>query len=118
MVDPYEEIGQETWEEIRLLERIIDDIKDLDLEDRISKINWFLNNQCEQLSPGHAKCRQRGGEVVPVWEEESDEQPSYVGCLYCGEMYRTEDGDMPAQFQEYRKKGAITVGVYDYDRLY
>ena len=61
MVDPYEEIDQKTWEEIRLLEKLVDDTKDLDREDRISKINWFLNNQCEHLSLGHAKCRQRVG---------------------------------------------------------
>ncbi|MFP4038204.1 MAG: hypothetical protein ACLFTA_00270 [Candidatus Nanohaloarchaea archaeon] len=118
---PHEEHGERFWEEVRLLERITDDVKERPEKEQVRTINHFLNEQCEVLSVGHAKCQELldGEPVLPVYETVKDyekDEPHVVGCYGCNEMYRADSDPMPEAFEELREQGIIRVGGLDYSR--
>ena len=118
---PREEYGERFWEEVRLLERIVGDVDEEPVEERVRKINWFLSEQCDELSLGHSKCLDLIDEasLVPVYESIEDfdrGDPQYLGCYECGEMYRSDSDEMPPEFEELRISGAIRAGTYNYGR--
>lgn len=118
---PREEYGERFWEEVRLLESITDDVRNDPPEEQARKINWFLREQCDELSVGHQKCRNllEDDPVLPAYESIRDyeeDEPHVVGCYGCGEMYRRDSDPMPHGFEELRDMGAIRVGGYDFSR--
>jgi hypothetical protein len=118
---PHEEHGEKFWEEVRLLETIVEDVSDETDMEQVKKINWFLNEQCDELSVGHEKCKNllEGNPVLPAYETIDDyeqDEPHVVGCYGCGEMYQTESNGMPDQFDELREVGFIRVGEYRFGR--
>jgi len=116
-----EQYGERFWEEVRLLESIVEDVEDDSIEERVRKINWFLSEQCEELSLGHEKCRDVFDDpVLPAYESLLDyrnDEPHVIGCYGCGEMYRIDSNEMPEEFEELRCKGLIRVGSYHYGRV-
>lgn len=118
---PEEEYGERFWEEVRLLEKITDDVRDEAPGEQVRKINWFLREQCDVLSVGHQKCENLldGDPVLPAYEtvrDSEEDEPHVVGCYGCGEMYRIDSDPMPEEFEELRETGFIRVGGYDFDR--